>query len=169
MNPAVLFLGFVILLGCGLYVIWPFYDNNLKKKRKNAAVLNGKEQHTATLKALRDLEFDFSLGKVTEGDYNALRPQLVSEAAQSLPSPKTVEKPSDSALEALILARKETLEKQYACPHCGKKIKASDNFCPACGGTVDSFCPKCGKRLEPDSIFCPGCGTRIVEPEPVTQ
>lgn len=55
---------------------------------------------------------------------------------------------------------------EYVCTQCGKKAKASDNFCGACGGAVEkrvklpteSVCTQCGKKAKASDKFCSACG-----------
>ena len=58
----------------------------------------------------------------------------------------------------------------YVCSKCGKKAKAKDKFCPACGGEVEKkvirkeeyACEKCGKKATEKDKFCNGCGGAVV-------
>ncbi len=57
----------------------------------------------------------------------------------------------------------------YACVKCGKKAKAADKFCSACGGEIEKkvvvkeeyACVKCGKRATAKDKFCNACGGEI--------
>ncbi len=57
----------------------------------------------------------------------------------------------------------------YVCSKCGKKAKASDKFCNACGGEVgektmvkeEYVCEKCGKKATEKDKFCNACGGEI--------
>ena len=61
----------------------------------------------------------------------------------------------------------------YACSVCGKKAKASDKFCSACGGVVEQkvvvpeeyVCSGCGKKAKATDRFCNLCGGEIVKTE----
>ncbi len=61
----------------------------------------------------------------------------------------------------------------YACSKCGKKAKAVDKFCSACGGEVEKkvvvkaeyACEKCGKKATVKDKFCNVCGGAIVKVE----
>ncbi len=58
----------------------------------------------------------------------------------------------------------------YACSKCGKKAKAADKFCSACGGEVEKkvvvkeeyVCEKCGKKATAKDKFCNICGGAVV-------
>ncbi len=57
----------------------------------------------------------------------------------------------------------------YACAKCGKKAKAADKFCSACGGEIEKkvvvkeeyACVKCGKKATAKEKFCSECGGEI--------
>ncbi len=58
----------------------------------------------------------------------------------------------------------------YVCGKCGKKAKAKDKFCNACGGEVEKkvvvkeeyACVKCGKKATAKDKFCNACGGAVV-------
>ncbi len=57
----------------------------------------------------------------------------------------------------------------YVCKKCGKKAKAKDKFCSACGGEIEKkvvvkeeyACVKCGKKATKKDKFCNACGGEI--------
>jgi predicted RNA-binding Zn-ribbon protein involved in translation (DUF1610 family) len=113
------------------------------------------EQRLAALTALRDLDFDFQVGKVSEDDYTSLRARLVAEAARNLQDDK------DDEIESLIQARKASKGKAAACAHCGETLEAGIHFCPHCGETVKDTCPSCGKNIKAGDLFCSSCGMQV--------
>lgn len=51
------------------------------------------------------------------------------------------------------------------CPHCGRTLTGSPEFCTYCGRSVsappprrDNVCPYCENILPPGVAFCPACG-----------
>lgn len=57
----------------------------------------------------------------------------------------------------------------FVCSKCGKKAKATDKFCNACGGAIEEkiivkeeyACEKCGKKAKSSDRFCNVCGGAI--------
>ncbi len=58
----------------------------------------------------------------------------------------------------------------YVCGQCGKKSKASNKFCPACGGAIVEkvaepkpicVCSGCGKVAKAGEKFCSACGSPV--------
>ncbi len=58
----------------------------------------------------------------------------------------------------------------YTCAKCGKKAKATDRFCSACGGEIEKklfvkkeyVCLKCGKKAKATDKFCSACGGEVI-------
>lgn len=100
------------------------------------------------LRALRELDFDYALGKVPEEDYPVLRAELLRrggevvrklEAMKVSVAPIASEQPasvlSDDEIEMLIARRRSERHEKTGgfCPQCGKPVLASDRFCSRCG------------------------------------
>jgi hypothetical protein len=132
MQISALLIGLALLGGALLYVTLPFRQK--ARKVGNSSDATHSEVHREEiLLALRGLDFDFKTGKVSEDDYQPLRAQLMSEAAQYMES----EKKQDDQLEALIQSRRRAQPQQAFCPSCGQKIYAGDVFCSSCGAKVE--------------------------------
>ena len=67
----------------GVYVLLPFWEKGYRNRRLD---YSGAERETllsrkgAVVDAIRDLEYDFKMQKVTEDDYNKLKANLTKEA-----------------------------------------------------------------------------------------
>ena len=121
---------------------------------------------TRVLLALRDLEFDYLTGKVSEEDYHTLRPQLLLEAAALLQGSETGsrttsagETPSTSYLDALI-EQAVRAKRHNRCPHCGHPSRPGARFCVMCGQPLTGAfrCPECGTPVIQNARFCTACG-----------
>lgn len=75
---------------------------------------------------LRDLQFEYRLGKITDTDYQESKQDLQKELARVL-----------AQMEALGGKPKPTAAAQKkpknACPHCGAEFKDKLKFCGECG------------------------------------
>ncbi len=83
------------------------------------------------------------------------------------------------AIAALIWLKKkfpasaDSESVSYVCGGCGKKARATDKFCNACGGKIERkvtvlveyVCEACGISAGADSKFCRACGGAIVQRE----
>ncbi len=84
---------------------------------------------------LRDLQFEFRLGKLSDADYQKTKIDLQRELAKVLAEIDAVQPPV-AAKPARAAAAKaaETLAKvSDKCPHCGAKFPEPMRFCGACG------------------------------------
>jgi predicted RNA-binding Zn-ribbon protein involved in translation (DUF1610 family) len=155
MNLIAVLIGMTMLVVSVPFVAKPFQKVRGKKPATPVKQVDPDEQRLATLTALRDLDFDFQVGKVSEDDYANLRARLVAEAA------RTLQKDKDDEIEALIQARKTSKAKAPVCAHCGETLEAGIHFCPHCGETVKDTCPSCGKNIKAGDLFCSSCGTQF--------
>ena len=99
---------------------------------------------------IKELEFDLSMGKLSEEDFQILKRQYLREAAgymeemDKLESLKTtVSKPTRSDL-AEEIEQKSTAQRTHEssrkkhiyCTSCGKRAAAESRFCGACGANL---------------------------------
>ena len=92
----------------------PLVENRWREGTGGSSVAGRKEE---ALAALRELEFEYQTGKVSEEDYAALRTRYAREA---------------------LAARDELGEttERGMCPACGTETKEGAGFCSSCGGAL---------------------------------
>ena len=148
----------LFLLGLAVFVVaLPFREKEAKGTGKTKAAASKEGRREEVLFALRDLEFDYKTGKVSEEDYQPLHQQLMLEAARFIEA----EKEQEQQLEALIQNRRKT-KSQAKCQSCGAPMEAGQKFCSKCGEAVKNVsCPSCGKKIQAGDLFCSSCGTRV--------
>jgi ribosomal protein S27AE len=169
-----LILGLLVLVG--LYIIRPFIVRSARgvsaEEKKLSAVLAEQERLINTLK---ELDFDYSLGKVPEADYPAQRATLVAQAAEAMRQVDMLTATGgvdvSDRIETAIAARRAevespTVRKSKRTVAAGaapddelealiasrrrERIEKAAGFCPQCGKPVqisDKFCPRCGASL----------------------
>ena len=109
--------------------------------------------------AIKDIEFDYGLGKLSKEDFEELNVKYKNEAASVLREIDAVEKEGgvqtlDSELEKEILAFRKSSSKTDIDVDIENEIsafRASNQYCPSCGAVVntqDLFCSKCGAQLK---------------------
>jgi hypothetical protein len=146
-------------------------------------------QRDAAFQALRELNFDHQVGKITDEDYIAFEGNLKRHAANTLRALDEWEAEADDDLdlemEAAIQARRQVYAAPATvlsapaapCPNCGKPTSAADRFCSACGADLTVArtpaapaaspgltCSKCGNNFEPGDRFCGTCGQPLAQP-----
>jgi hypothetical protein len=159
-----------VLVMAGAYIYLPF----MARARRTHA---GESHEVSALKAERDrvinslqeLDFDFALGKIPEGEYPDQRASLLQKGAGILRQLDELAPVASSAVNAEARIEKATasgradagaktslpadsdddLEVMIAARRRGQKSKSA-GFCPKCGKAVlvsDKFCPSCGKTI----------------------
>ncbi len=98
------------------------------------------------LKALKELEFDHQMGKVSEADFNEIGDQYRKRAMRAMRQLDLIEADTDyrKLVERDLAVRKK--QEKPAAP--------AKPTCAGCGTTNDSdaeFCKKCGKRMAPEA------------------
>jgi NADH pyrophosphatase NudC (nudix superfamily) len=162
MELAALFLLLAVALLVGLYVTIPFFSRVRAVRGVNQAASTLMAERDRVLAALQELDFDRTLGKVSEEEYPVQREALLKRGADILrqldelqtakaaaeparkPAPKSETKmavsasASDDDLEDLIAARRAARKEKTGgfCPQCGTPVLLSDRFCPKCGHSL---------------------------------
>jgi hypothetical protein len=84
---------------------------------------------------LRDLQFEFRLGKLSDSDYQKTKVDLQRELARVLAEIDAVQLPTPVPARAKAAkAAAETVAKvSNKCPHCGAQFPQPLKFCGECG------------------------------------
>ena len=90
------------------------------------------------LAALKEIDFDRETGKLSDGDYEALKAKYTKVALEALRTESPGVTPD--AIEAMVAAKVRTL-------------RSSSSPRPQCA--------TCGPRPEPDAVFCSTCGLNL--------
>jgi rubrerythrin len=162
MELAAVFLLLAVVLLAGFYVTIPFFSRlrTVRSVDQTASALMAERDRV--LAALQELEFDHTLGKISEEEYPVQRETLVQRGADILrqlderqvaksaaePARKSVAKSTakpaapavqfDDDIEDLVAARRAARKEKTGgfCPQCGTPILVSDSFCPKCGHSL---------------------------------
>jgi hypothetical protein len=109
-------------------------------------------QKRAVLQALKDLEYERSMGKIAEADYVELLARYRNEAKRLLRAVDENLAPMRAKAEAYVAAQLEGLNRN-APPRSEK---------PAAAVTVTSLpCPTCRASNDVDALFCKKCGAKL--------
>lgn len=155
MNITAILIGLILFGAALLVVVRPFQQKQTTKSKHHTTTNRGAER-TAVLSALRDLDFDYKIGKVSDEDYVATREQLLVEAAHYIEQRDEKE----DQLEAMIQKRRTS--KGENCAECGAHMDVGQRFCSKCGAQADHVdCPSCGKEVRAGDLFCSSCGTQL--------
>jgi hypothetical protein len=163
MQIGSIFLILAVLILVALYLYSPFTTRELRLRSSESPEVSAlKAERDRVIDALRELDFDHTLGKIPPEDYPTQRAELLQKGAAVLrrldeltPAASTdapasrIEKGAagmdahgsellDEEIESMIAARRREHKGRSAgfCPKCGKPVLVSDKFCPACGKSL---------------------------------
>jgi rRNA maturation endonuclease Nob1 len=145
MEPLNLIAGMGMALGLVLAIGYPFFISHPQPRNRAASAHNQQllERKDHLYAAIKELEFDQDLGKISAGDYQSLRRQLEAEALSII---QQLDQMSGNA------AHKAHIESQILIRRKAKSQAAAER------------CPQCQAARHPDDRFCPQCGARFQEP-----
>ena len=168
MQIAAIFFTLAIFILVAMYLYAPFMERRARgvteEEHELSALLAERDR---VINSLQELDFDFKLGKIPEGDYPTQRASLLQKGADILRkidslAPQAVSaQDTEARLERAIAARRadasttppevsdDDLESMISSRRKGRTAKSA-GFCPKCGKPVmvtDRFCPSCGKSL----------------------
>jgi len=156
MNITAILIGLALFGIALVFITRPFQQKQIKTTEHRKATNRGKER-VAVLSALRDLDFDYKVGKVSDEDYVPAREQLLAEAARYTEGRDEKE----DQLEAMIQKRRKS--KGENCAECGAPMGSGQRSCSKCGAQSDHVdCPSCGKKVRAGDLFCSSCGTQLI-------
>jgi rRNA maturation endonuclease Nob1 len=82
---------------------------------------------------LRDLQFEFRLGKLSDADYQKTKVDLQRELAKVLAEIDTVQPVVPARAKAAKASVEAVAKVSDKCPHCGAKFPQPLKFCGECG------------------------------------
>ncbi len=86
---------------------------------------------------LRDLQFEYRLGKLSDSDYQATKQALQKELAVVLAeTEETVKRLGLATARAEAKPAKKASKGAKVCPHCGAKFPTALKFCGECGKAI---------------------------------
>jgi hypothetical protein len=124
-------------------------------------------QRDAMYSAIKDLENDHAMGKLSETDYRSLRAKYETKAVMILQeldnlSALKPSAPADDVIEREVERLRAGAGGALACLKCGTPHAVEDVFCAKCGASLRGVrCPACGKRAAVGDKFCGKCGHAI--------
>jgi NADH pyrophosphatase NudC (nudix superfamily) len=127
--------------GIGLYVSAPLLKERRAEKQLADYYEETEMHHLLSRKdsiytAIKDLEFDYKTGKLSDEDYAELREKFEQQAAAVLKEIDDLQSGKRAASSKKGKTAVKTEAKARFCSACGQKIEPGAKFCPACGERV---------------------------------
>ena len=137
----------LLVVIAGIYVLTPLFKEpggNLEVELLAETELDRLLSRKAVVYSnLKDLEFEYRMGRLSDGDFRRLEAGYKSEAAKLLQDLDRLDVPKDldETIERDIAARKTklfpgTAEMTRRCPSCGAESPIGKKFCADCGGKL---------------------------------
>ena len=94
------------------------------------------ERKAAIYENLRDLQFEYRVGKLSDADYAQTKLILQKELAQVIAETERIVKGAPAQNVAAKVATSAPAKKTsaaFTCPHCGAEFSTAMRFCGQCG------------------------------------
>lgn len=127
----------LIVIGA-LFLTLRISDKALPPAESETPIKPLEEAKVRIYEGLRDLQFEYRVGKLSDADYQASKAALQQELARVLaqmdaagpaPKPAKAAKPAKAENEP---------SKSNVCPHCGASFKEKLKFCGECGKSMEA-------------------------------
>lgn len=172
----------LIVAGVALFVAAPLGVGLVSARARSADELKvERHEHERALavQALRELEFDREMGKLSDADYEAMHKTLEERALTAMAAIENIraqsEKPKKTSVTPLTpgprkptLAPRRTeavptliLHTEPPRPPQPAPTHAAASTPSLSSSRKPAFCPQCGMRVAADSNFCAQCGIAI--------
>jgi len=141
----------------------------------------------ATYSAIKELEFDYKTGKLSEQDFHELETRFKADALEILEAIDQLEHPTAKGKAGRRAVtdtagveskrRVSAVLSADTCGSCGNVNPSGARFCAVCGDPLTvtpssskpgqkpaaavGSCVSCGARLDVDHRFCGGCGAEV--------
>ena len=161
-----LFLAVIIVLGVLAFIAYPLFKPSPEEESETPVALDGLlSQRDAAYDAIRDLDFDFQMGKLSQSDYTTMRERYKGRAAVAL---EQIDETNRASADAGGLTDEQ--EEQIA------KLRAAKRAAPAADDPIEREiarvrasktstagvrCAKCGTPYHAGDIYCNKCGNRL--------
>ena len=142
-----LLLAVILCLVAIVFVLIPLQQDirpliEIDKLQQALETLHGQKKRL--YEGIRDLDFDFEVGKLAENDYRRLRDETMTEVSTVMREIESLEKRQggngqieDEAIEKFIQQQRQGKESTVRyCTHCGHQIQRDANFCSECGTSL---------------------------------
>ena len=169
-SALLLTLGVIILVG--LYLYAPFLERQSRRVTEEEHELSSlMAERDRAINALQELDFDFNLGKIPEGEYPEQRSDLLQKGADIMRKIDSFSPKADSAQDT-----ESRLEKAIAARRADGSSQSTELTTELTDDDIESmiidrkkshkdksagFCPNCGKPIMTSDRFCPSCGNGL--------
>jgi zinc-ribbon domain len=136
----------LIVAGVALYVAVPLFSSRggARERRHDLELERMMHERGLAVQAIRELEFDREMNKLSNTDYQMLRAQLETRAIAAMTAIEHLQaqareqaaaRPAPRPLRPVRTVQRSEPKVRY-CPQCGAKVRQDGNFCTECGTSL---------------------------------
>jgi len=169
-------LGLILSLAAIAWVVWPLLNRApapvLVEDDRLTDLLSRKD---AVVTAIRDLEFDYRVGKLDEADYQLYDARLRRQAVALIQQIEQLAPAStglDATVEQEVLQRRRVVDGRQVGAAASPAVVAvapaavvagvNGSVKPTANGVAPAkFCTNCGAAIESQYRFCASCGSPV--------
>ncbi len=129
-----------------VFTLWPVLTGTTRRfETSHMDTPTGRleQRKNIVLRNITDLDFEFAMGKMAEGDHTSMRDALKRQAGS-------------------ILEQLEVLKQGDAVATARPANRPAHASNDATTGPSAAFCVHCGQKLPTVARFCSGCGEKVV-------
>jgi len=136
----------LVMMAAFTVVAWPLMSSARDARREHGGASPWNDligRRDAAYRALKELEFEYQLGNLSEPDYRGLRERYRSEAAATLQELDAAaasggEAPVAGPAASAGTAPSDSVQADAPCPSCGRETEAGDLYCRSCGARLEA-------------------------------
>ncbi len=135
-----IFTAAVLVVAAALLFTLLIRDKDIPEAPPPSPVAHLEERKAQIYENLRDLQFEYRTGKLSDADYQITKTGLQTELARVLAEIDDIQRQRPAQATAAAVASpaaaaspRKTTEAARSCPHCGAQFAQSLRFCGECG------------------------------------
>lgn len=125
-----------LIVICALLITLWIGEKQLPPAESETPIRPLEEAKARIYEGLRDLQFEYRVGKLSDEDYQAAKLELQKELArvlQQMDEAAPAGKPPAASKQVKVEKRAGLV-----CPHCGAKFPSKLKFCGECGKSMEA-------------------------------
>jgi len=180
MDAGAILLALALLIIVAAFIMRPLVQGHAPSRNGGVRAESKREvllrQRDLIYAAIRELDFDFRLGKVSDEDYRPQRERLVAQGVETLKQldalPSARAGRVEDEIEAEVRRRRsrrttvgsrdmsgDEIEAQVRALR--RKVQPATDAANGETGKAAEFCPQCGTAVQPGDRFCRSCGAAL--------
>jgi len=177
MEPVTLIISLALVVGALAFIFYPLWQQTrpeaiIRVSPAGQTLEEYEARYQAALASIKDLMFDYEMGKVSADDYETLLHRSKLEAAQIRRQIDRLNQGAESIANPALDAKIEALVSQMR----GRQPNGNGTLLEEIDAEIETLkelavasetdgpaCPNCGRGYQAGDAFCTGCGQALPE------